>query len=273
MKAGHAGSSPQSGRDLYPLPRIATWQLRWFVRYVELFFRRNFHAVRLLRLHPLEPVQNRPLLVCLSHPSWWDPLMALYLSQRFFEARQNYGPIAAEGLAKYKFFEKLGFFGIDPASASGSARFVRIGQAVLSRADCAFWVTAQGHFTDVRCRPVLFQSGVGYLAHRLTRFAMLPLALEYAFWDERYPEAFACFGEPLLIDSGLERTAAEWTLLFSRSLEETQDALSQKVMARQAGAFETLIRGRAGIGGVYDIWRALKAKLARKQFRQEHGSY
>jgi 1-acyl-sn-glycerol-3-phosphate acyltransferase len=272
MNAGR-GDSLQSGREVYPLPRIATRQLRWFLTYVKFFFQRNFHAVRLLRLHPLESVENRPVLVCLSHPSWWDPLLALYLSQRFFGARQNYGPIAAEGLAKYRFFEKLGFFGIDPASASGSARFVRIGQSVLSRADCAFWVTAQGHFTDVRCRPVRFQSGVGYLAHHLTEFAMLPLALEYAFWNERYPEAFACFGEPLLIGSGRERTASEWTALFSARLEETQDVLSQRVMARQAGGFETLICGSAGIGGVYDIWRALKAKLGGKQFRQEHGSY
>jgi hypothetical protein len=102
---------------------------------------------------------------------------------------------------------------------------------------------------------------------------MLPLALEYAFWNERYPEAFACFGEPLIIDSGTERTAEQWTDLFSKRLEETQDALGQRVMARQPSSFETLIQGRAGIGGVYDVWRALKARIARRQFRQEHGSY
>ncbi len=260
-------------RELITLPRIATGRLRWFIAYIDFFFRRNFHAVHLLRPQSLESLAGWPLLVCLSHPSWWDPLFALYLSQRFFGKRQNYGPIAAEGLAKYKFFERLGFFGIDPATTAGSARFIRVGQSVLSRSDCAFWVTAQGQFTDARCRPTYFEPGVGYLAHRLTRFAMLPLALEYTFWNERYPEAFICFGEPLLVESGRERPAAEWTQVFSRRLEQTQDELARQVMQRQAGSFEQLLQGRAGVGGVYDFWRALKAKMNGKKFRQEHGSY
>ena len=266
-------TATRTSHELYPLPRIATRQLRWFIAYIDFFFRRNFHAVRLLQICIPKPLAGWPVLVCLSHPSWWDPLFALYLSQRFFGGRHNYGPIASKGLSKYKFFEKLGFFGIDPETAAGSARFVRIGQSVLSRSDCALWVTAQGHFTDTRCRPIAFESGVGYLAHRLTRFAMLPLALEYTFWDERTPEAFVCFGEPIYVEAGHEKRAAEWTQIFSRRLEETQDALAERVMQRQASNFETLVEGRAGIGGVYDLWRALKARISGKRFRQEHGSY
>lgn len=266
-------SSTKVTRESYPLPRIATRQLRWFMAYLRLFFRRNFHAVRMLQFGAPESLRGWPVLVCLSHPSWWDPLFALYLSQRFFGGRQNYGPIASKGLSKYKFFEKLGFFGIDPETPAGSARFVRIGQSVLSRADCALWVTAQGHFTDSRCRPIAFESGVGYLAHRLTHFAMLPLALEYTFWNERTPEAFVCFGEPLYVANGDEKPAREWTALFSRRLEETQDALARQVMQREASHFQTLLEGRAGVGGVYDLWRSLRARISGKPFRQEHGSY
>jgi 1-acyl-sn-glycerol-3-phosphate acyltransferase len=254
-----------------PAP-IAKRQLAWFTKYVTWYLRRNFHGVHLLRLTGLEQLEEYPLLVCLNHPSWWDPLMGLYLSQKFFPTRAHYAPIAAAGLAKYKFFERLGFFGIDPETRAGAARFLRVGEAVLRNPDGAFWVTPQGEFTDVRLRPLGIQPGVAHLARRLQRFAMLPLALEYTFWKERFPEAFACFGRPILAESGVEHSAAEWMRLFANALESTADALAAKVQTGDAAAFEPLLKGRAGVGGVYDLWRASKARFQGKTWNAEHGA-
>ena len=99
-----------SSRSRAALPPIAKRQLGWFNAYVSWFLRRNFHGLHLLRLTNLEQLESLPLLVCLNHPSWWDPLVGLHLSQRFFPLRHHVAPIAAAGLAKYKFFERLGFF-------------------------------------------------------------------------------------------------------------------------------------------------------------------
>lgn len=254
------------------LPSVAKRQLLWFTKYVRWYLQRNFHRLHLLRLAPLEPLQGYPLLVCLTHPSWWDPLIGLYLSQRFFPDRSHYAPIAAAGVAKYKFFERLGFFGIEPATGNGARQFLRIGQAALSCPEGAFWVTPQGAFTDVRRRPIAIEPGVGYLARRLRRFAMLPLSLEYCFWNERFPEAFACFGRPILAESGAEHSAAEWTRIFSQCLEEASDSLAAKVQLRDRTLFEALIQGRAGIGGIYDLWRAGKARLQGKRWQPGHGA-
>jgi 1-acyl-sn-glycerol-3-phosphate acyltransferase len=255
------------------LPPIAKRQLHWFEVYVRFYLRRNFHSLHLLRLAGLDQLAGYPLLVCLNHPSWWDPLIGLYLSQRFFQARQQYAPIASVGLAKYRFFERLGFFGIDTETRAGAARFLRIGERVLSHPNGALWVTPQGDFTDVRRRPVTIESGVGYLAHRLGRFAMLPLTLEYTFWNERFAEAFACFGHPILIDDGRKQTPSEWSQKFAAALEATQDVLSERVQRRDPGLFESLIKGDAGVGGMYDLWRASKARLQGKRWQPEHGSH
>ena len=263
-----------AGRTLSNLPPVAHRRLRWFELYVRFYLRRNFHRLHLLQLTPFEQqIQDYPLLICLNHPSWWDPLIAVHLSQRYFALRRQYAPIASKGLAKYRFFERLGFFGIDPSTRAGAARFLRLGQAVLKRSDGVFWVTPQGKFSDVRSRPVIIESGVGHLAHRLGRFAMLPLALDYTFWDERFPEAFACFGQPVLAETGGDRSADEWTALFSQALTITQDALAQKVQQRDHTLFEPLIKGGAGVGGVYDLWRACKARLRGKPWQPEHGSF
>jgi len=80
----------KSGRTL---PPIAKRKLGWFTRFVGWFLPRNFHGLHLLRLTDLEKLNGVPLLVCLNHPSWWDPLIALYLSQRFFPDRHHVAPL------------------------------------------------------------------------------------------------------------------------------------------------------------------------------------
>jgi hypothetical protein len=88
---------------------------------------------------------------------------------------------------------------------------------------------------------------------------VLPLALEYAFWDERAPEAFACFGPPIFISNGHEKTPAEWTETFASALEKTEDLLASCVQTRKVDAFQPLLSGVSGTSGIYDLWRALKA--------------
>jgi 1-acyl-sn-glycerol-3-phosphate acyltransferase len=244
------------------LPQIRTRQLRLFTHYASFYLKRHFHTFYFLSRASLDSLEGWPLLICLNHPSWWDPLLALCLSQRFFRKRHHYAPIAAEGLAKYRFFQRLGFFGIDPQSRAGASRFLQIGQAICECPDCALWVTVQGRFTDARIRPVRIQAGVGHLAHRCGRLAVLPLALEYTFWNERAPEAFACFGEPIWISNGPEKTAAEWTEIFASALEKTEDLLANHVEVREANAFQPLLTGISGMGGIYDLWQALKGTSA-----------
>jgi hypothetical protein len=253
------------------LPPVATWQLRLFARYCGYYLRRHFHRLYLLELSPIRTLSDAPLLICLNHPSWWDPIIAVFLSQQLFAKRRHYGPMAAAGISKYKFFERLGFFPIAPATREGAFRFLQIGRAALSTPGCTFWVTAQGQFEDVRVRPTRFQTGVGHLARSSSSFVVLPLALEYSFWRERTPEAFACFGEPIEVADGQSKSALDWTHTFALAVENTQNALAERVKTRQESHLQELLSGSAGVGGVYDMWRAAKSYARGKRFRAEHG--
>src|SRR3954454_16387718 len=179
------------------VPPVTAWQLRLFARYCRGYLRRHFHRLYFVEQSRLDQLRDAPVLVCLNHPSWWDPVLAVFLSQKLFPNRRHYGPIAAAAISKYKFFEKLGFFAIDPHTREGAFRFLQIGRSVLSTPGGTLWVTAQWQFEDVRVRPTTFQAGVGHLARFSSGFTMLPLAVESSFWRERTPEAFACFGEPI----------------------------------------------------------------------------
>jgi 1-acyl-sn-glycerol-3-phosphate acyltransferase len=253
------------------LPEVSPWLLRLFRRYARRYVQRSFHAVRLLRAGQPPQLPDRPLVVYCNHPSWWDPLLGLLLAQRYFPARTHYAPMAADALARYRFFARLGFFGLATDTRQGAATLLRVAKAIARQPQTALWITPEGRFTDPRQRPVQLQSGLGHLARWLTTAAFVPLALEYPFWEERFPEALACFGDVVLVDQLSPRSARDWTALLARQLEATQDRLAEAACRHDRDAFETLLRGRVGIGGVYDLWRRLRAWQRGAAFQPAHG--
>jgi hypothetical protein len=63
----------------------------------------------------------------------------------------------------------------------------------------------------------------------------------------------------------------EWTGIFESALEQNMNALSLEALTRDPVLFATHIKGRAGVGGVYDFWRRLKSWVRGKPFDAEHG--
>jgi 1-acyl-sn-glycerol-3-phosphate acyltransferase len=252
-----------------PLPPRWPWLFRLFQRYSVRYVRKHFHALRLSKTSHPPPDTDEPVLVVLNHTAWWDPMICLVLS-RFFGDRDQFAAIDAAAVRQYPFFRKLGFVGVDTTSLRGAAEFLRSGQAILSAPRRVYWVTAQGRFADVRERPLGLRSGVGHLAARLGRGAVLPLALEYSFWTERTPEALVRFGEPLRICDHPGLRGKDWTARIETSLTRALDGLNAETTARDPERFTPLVSGKAGVGGVYDFWRRLKAWARGRRFDPSH---
>lgn len=271
---GHAEFDPAR------LPRRSGWLFNRFARYAQWYLGRHFDAVRLLaggreRLASLPG--DRPVIVYSNHPSWWDPLVGTAIAAGCLGHRKTYAPIEAAMLEKYKVFGRLGFFGIASDSRRGGAAFLRTGDAVLlepnhkhNKPRNAIWITAEGFFTDPRNRPVKLRPGVAHLAARRHEAMVVPIAMEYPFWTERKPEALAAVGEP--IDTKLlsfEDVDALDAKLAS-ALQGTMDALAEPAIAKNPEAFEALIAGRGGIGGVYDWLRLMGAWARGRKFDPRH---
>jgi 1-acyl-sn-glycerol-3-phosphate acyltransferase len=252
-----------------PLPRRWNWLIWAFRRYAVRFVRKHFHAVRLSKAGAPFPVTDEPILVVLNHPSWWDPMIGIVLS-RELNPRDQFAAIDAVAVEQYRFFKRLGFVGVDQHSLRGAASFLRTGAALLSEPRRAFWVTAQGRFADARERPLALQPGVGHLAARMTHGRVIPVALEYAFWTERTPEALVRLGAPLNVADHANLTGKQWLALIEGALTSALDALNAEAMARDPAAFRTLLDGRTGVGGVYDWWRRVKARVRGERFDPAH---
>lgn len=212
-----------------------------------------------------------PLIVYANHSSWWDPMVAVIVAERLLPGRTHYAPMDAEALGRYGILRRIGIFPVEMGSPRGAARFLRTGKAVLDGGG-VLWVTPQGRFVDARVRPLEFKPGLATLAVRAATAerpcTVLPMAIEYTFWDERLPECLLRFGEAVVVTAG--ETADEVDERLRAALLTEMDALRELAVGRDPGCFVTLAEGGSGTGGWYSIGQRIKAFVLRREYRADH---
>lgn len=234
------------------------------------YFTRHMNALRVAQWGMPAPPQDGPVVIYSNHPGWWDAAVYILAADRLFPAYESYAPIDAAMLRRYGVFSRIGAFGVDLGTARGAAAFLRTSAEILSSPRRALWVAAQGRFGDVRERPLGLKPGIARLAEFAPDCTVLPLAIEYGFWQERGAEAFIAFGAPmrggelanLARPARLQRLESELAALLDR--------LGADVQSRDPARFRTLIQGRSGVGGVYDGWRRAVALLRGRAFDPSH---
>ena len=259
-----------SVRDASP-PEVSLRFVEWSARYLRRYFAGSFDAVRVSGHEGLAHLDRGPLVVYANHPSWWDPILFVLLGSEYLANRVGYGPMDAAALEKYRILTKLGVFGVEQGTRAGAVQFLKTGEAILRRPGTVLWITAEGEFVDPRRRPVTLRPGLSHLIRRVGSATAIPLAIEYTFWNERLPEVLVRFGEAVKFDDDAwSLPTASINQRLERQLEATMDRLAEDVQLRSAAEFTTLLAGRAGVGGVYDVWRRLVARLQGRDFDASH---
>ena len=234
--------------------------------------RRHFDAVRVSRSGSIPAFGESPLILFSNHPSWWDPILLMLVCGSLTEDAELYGPMDAAALERYGILRRLGVFGVERGTRAGLASFLRTCDAILERPRGTLCITAEGQFTDPRVRPVRLESGVAHVLKRHPAVAAIPVALEYPFWNERAPQALLRFGPPLRLEPGSRPDTDDLRVRMEAALTENLDALAAEAQARDPGAFESLVEGRKGVGGVYDVFRRVWSKLRGRKFDPAHST-
>jgi 1-acyl-sn-glycerol-3-phosphate acyltransferase len=249
-------------------PRRSPVLLFLFRLYLRWFFWRRFEAVRVLACAPPVECPGRPMVIYCNHPSWWDPALMLLAIPKYFPARRAFGPMDAAALRRYGLLQSLGVFGIDMDHPKSAARFLRVTRDMLRAPDMCLCITAEGAFTDPRLRPVKLRRGLAHLASSCPDAVFVPMALEYSFWNESKPEALLAFGKPVTMLGGTSLGA--WQTHLEQALTQTMDLLADASAQRSPDAFRLVLRGTAGVGGIYDLWRRARAMLRGQTFDARH---
>ncbi|WP_375456506.1 lysophospholipid acyltransferase family protein [uncultured Methylobacterium sp.] len=240
------------------------------VAYFDRFLRRHLNALRLPRWGLPPTLSDGPVVVYCNHPAWWDAAVIILLAGRLFPQRASYAPFDARMLERYGVFRRMGAFAVALDTPRGAAQFLSASRGVLARPGSLMWITAQGRFADVRARPLDLRAGVARLAEIAPDAVFVPMALEYAFWDERGAEAFAAFGAPVSGRDLLALPRAERLARLEADLAALLDRLGADVVARDPERFQDLVSGARGVGGIYDGWRRLAAALRGRRFEPGH---
>ncbi len=238
------------------------FMLRFFGALFQRDLAASFHGVR---CSGEVPAGRGPLVVFANHPSWWDGELFIWLITRTFAGRRVFVPMEAAMLERYRFFGKLGGFAVAPGYV-GAATFLAVGEAVLGLDDGLLLINAEGRFRDMRERPLRLASGLSHLAKRMPDARFVPLAVEYAFWDERRPNLLLRFGEPVPAEAIRQGSSAA----LGEALAGTMDALAADAASRDPARFTTLLAGKTNINLFYDGWRRAVALLRGRRFDPAH---
>lgn len=248
---------------LIPARRSARFA-RAFAAYCRRLMRRRFNAVRIARggreLLAEAAAWDGPVMLALNHPSWWDPLLALLLTETLLPARTPCAPMDAGQLRRFRFMRRLGLFGLDPAHPEAlrllaghvAERFARDAAPLLV-------LTPQGAFADVR-EPLRLRPGAAAIAARHPALRVLVAALEYPFWLDQRPEALVRIAP---CAPPARRSTAAWHRALTEAMQGNADALACLSISRAAGEFETLLSARGAVHPLYDLMLRLRGTSPR----------
>lgn len=246
--------------------RLVQW---WFRGYVRNYLRRSFHRVFLHGELPVTP--PGPLLVCMNHSSWWDMLMAFWLSSELL-GWDAYGPMDERQLRRYQILRSIGVFGVDRESLGGAREFLNYSKDLLAGNRRAIWITAQGAMVSHEVRPVRLYSGISRLAQAVENCWVTTLALQYEFWDEKRPEVFVSFAPVRSVAIHNARQGRTLLNELSAQLERQLDELSSLRQLRDPACFRVGLTAPSGISPVYDALRSIGTRVRGQQWEAEHSA-
>lgn len=216
---------------------------------------RKFHALRVAQEQDgtLGAVADHPgPVVCVTnHTSWWDPIVMLVLHRQVLAGRTLRAPMDAAQLRRFRFFRRLGTFGIEPDEPRSLDAMVEyLARYFTEDTRPTLWITPQGRFADVR-EPVRTRPGAAAICATHGDTRCVAINLEYAFWLDAKPEILVRYQrvEP-------EKTSTSgWHRAIQGALEDNGARLARLVMARDPRAFEPLVDGASSHGNpLYTLW-------------------
>jgi len=268
---------PTNMADCPLLPAAFSPRLfRGFAWYLRRLLRSDFKGIHLSLGTPAAFTASAnhpgPIIVLMTHSAWWDPLIGLFLAERFHAHRRGCAPMDIAMIRKFGFFKKLGLFGIDPEHPD-AARAMR--DYVLSFFEQGpyptLWLTPQGNFADPR-NPINLRPGAAAICAACTPKpgtqvssaastshppAAIAVAIEYVFRLDRKAEVFI---HAQAITPPDKPSTPHWHRALSAGLNAAAAQLAQDVCSHDPTRFETALSRATKVNPLYDLWKSLTGR-------------
>lgn len=216
--------------------------------------RSSFAQVR-VHAEGLPSKSDDPLIIYLTHSSWWDAYMLFLMADRLLPSpRQSYVMMEAKQLRRYRFFRWCGAFSVERSNPRDILRSLTYISACLSaQPGRVLWIFPQGEIIHPDLRPISFYPGLTHIIRRLESVTLWPIALRYEFYNEQRAMALIRAGRPYRVSSAsppaelLSESSAQLTALASSLRDHAQQACLDD--------YQVLLQGRIGIDQWFDQLR------------------
>lgn len=173
------------------------WFNAWFARHARSRIRSTFGRVEIAGLAAARAAASgAPLLLVANHSTWWDALVALYVSELLLRC-DGYAMMDAANLRRVPFFRRVGAFGVDLEDPADGARAIRHAARLLDTPGRVLWIFPEGRerspFAPLELRP-----GAAQVARVAKRALVVPVGLRYVFGAGEHPELWISLGRPLV---------------------------------------------------------------------------
>ncbi len=228
----------------------------WFSGHAETRLRRSFGHVYLAGVEHLERACNEgPVLVVANHTAWWDPLIAIWLTNRIVRV-DSYAMMDAKNLRRLPFFGKVGAFGVDLEVPSDGAHGVRYAARLLDRPGRLVWIYPEGRERSA-LEPLELRKGAAIIGRVARRAQVVSVGVRYVFGPEEAPDVFIAIGpaEPTMRDQ--DEGLAQQKLGIEAQLARIDRACA----SGDFGAFKALLtRSKSPLGALAERMLAFVSK-------------
>ena len=234
---------------------------------------KNFRKVSFTQTSAVPEFEpNVPVIAIANHSSWWDPMLALFLT-RYILKKEGYGIMAEEQLRRYGILRRIGVYSVNRESNQEGRAFLEYTRELLAGTGRLLWIYPQGELISSEQIPLDFKKGFVQILKLFPRVHLFKMVASYDFWIESKPEVVVDF-LPLetlspakgaeYSDRLVERVAAEMTgrLVEVRRIVRTRDDKALRPVIVQA----------TGTHPVYDAYRQARAALSGRKFHAHHGA-
>lgn len=169
----------------------------WFSGHARGRIRSTFGVTRVHGLARARALcEEAPVLLVANHTAWWDPLVALHVSQHLLGV-DGYAMMDAKNLRRLPFFAFVGAFGVDLDRPADGAAAIKYTARLLDRAGRAVWIFPQGRERPVTERPLAFRPGSAEIARVARKARAVPVGIRYEFGGEERPALYISLGAAL----------------------------------------------------------------------------
>ena len=220
------------------------WRAVWHF-YIKKALERRFYSIRVK--HPEHFDMRDKSAACIfytQHTCWWDGLIGYCLYTFLFKEKTN---MMVEDLLSFPLLRYVGAFSIDKKSPKSILRSMQYAVDFLTNERTSLWMFPQGVIKPPNHRPLELQKGIAYLAQKVDKVNLIPIAIQYPFLRQGLPEVMVDIGKPIVVNGNINKE--NFTDFVEKDLTNLLDNQLKEISNGEIEKYNTvLFRKHGGLG-------------------------